>query len=267
MLTTISKVLEQAPELAPLVKEANSWEEFPVENLSQATFSYILSNYLEKTAEIYDIPEHVKRAAKVFKLQNPEVNRIIDKLVNKNLPKLEESSFQALNEKQAEEFLLEKSASDLSDMAGRLGYSFENPELAIRSGQRGFEKQAAVELLEGRVAASEDPRYALLIEKLAEMREWSEKDSWVVGQAVEKLDRETGLHTWGFNFCKEAAVHRSALLVRLAKKDVPVETLLRARKQMEDMVGEKLPDNPQELKTVVETLPLDLRGLIERHLA
>ncbi len=88
---------------------------------------------------------------------------------------------------------------------------------------------------------------------------------WKYVAAFDRLDAETGMRSWGFDFAKEASVKKYALTVKLHKESRPVERLLAAKRHLEDIVGEKLPEDPNELKTVLETLPLDLKKLIERH--
>ena len=265
MLTQIAELIEGHPWLQPLVKEAEDWSTFPVGNQSQTVFSYILADHLQKRAEIFDIPEHVKRAFQMRKVRNPEISRIVDRIAQDQLPKMQEDSFQAF-QKQAEENYLEKSAEEIKDIAEQYGYEFTDASLSIKAGQKGFHKEAAITALEARFAARQDERYVSLrelIEKEAENIEPSK--AWVYAAAIERLDAETGLNSYGFNFSKEASLHRSVLKVKLHQKEVPVENLLAYKKHIEDMVGDKLPDNPQELKVVIDTLPLDLKKLIERH--
>jgi hypothetical protein len=270
LLTIISEVLKQTPELAPLVKEAHKWDDFPVETDSQVLFSYILAGHMEKSAQIYDIPEHVKRAVHMAKIRNPAITRIVDAIASKQLPRLEASTEEALTKEASaelvEEFYLEKSASELRDLASHHSYEFQTPELAIKAGQKLFTKEAALDCLNSRAAASEDVRYAKLAENLEKSAgDLDQKRCADLALALDIIDGETGLSSYGFNFSKEAAVRRSELPVKLDKHSVPIEELLKHHSSLEDIVGEKLPRDPQELKMVMETLPLDHKRIIEKH--
>jgi len=272
VLTTISELLTEFPELSPLVKAAESWDDFPTDTDAQVIFSFALANHMEKSAQIYDIPEHVKRAVAVGKIRNPEITRIVDGIAQKQLPKMQARSNEALTKEAsvpsivAEEFYMEKSAAELRDIADTYGHQFHTPELAIKAGQKGFSKEAAIESLQSRCAASGDKRYEQLVDMLEKTAgDLSTERCATLGAAMDILDRETGLASYGFNFAKEAAQRRSELPVKLDKKTASIEELLQKHQHLENIVGDKLPKDPHELKAVMETLPLDLKRLVERH--
>ena len=263
MITQIATIINKKPELALLVKKAESWDNFPCEDVAQTFFSAILSGYLEKTAAV-PVPEHVKRAVKVRNLSQPSIDEMVSSLVKNHLPQEVETADEHL--KAAEHLLMEKTAAEVREFSEYYNYTFTDPTLKIRAGQEPIYKQAVLEAIEARRAAMDvpvfDPVFAE-IEKCAES---------IIGQPANKildlmkdLDDKVGYTQMGFNFEKDAA-RRSDLLVDMGERKVPIESIIPRIGAISKIGGEPLKtNNLPELKAVLESLPRDLKRLALRY--
>ena len=269
MLIHVAEILKKKPELSKLASLSDDWDSYPCTNQAETMFSAIYAGYLEKTAQIFEVPPFVKRAIKVHGIDQESVDKMVSQLTAENLPKEVQRNNEELA-KAAEYVMMEKTSAEIIDFAEYYNYSFNNPYLAMRAGQVPIQKAAALEALEAREAAISSPLLDVMREALEKSASVLKgKDAAKIVQAFDSLDSKVGYSTMGFNFCKEADLfqRRSTLLVNLAGKQIPIESILAVGKaKIEDILGEKLPsEDPQELKAILETLPRDLAELLLRY--
>ena len=259
-------MLQEVPQLAGLVKLAQDWDEFPCDTKATAFFSNVYSSYLEKTSA-FTAPEHVKRAAKLYKIAQEDVDSIVKTLVQKNLPK--EISRADEQMKQAELVLLEKSAADVQKFAAEFQHQFQDLELQVKAAQIPLYKQACLEAV---VARSSYKPHAALAALHAELTKQAEdilpkEVAEKTVQALEAIDKSAGYAMRGFNFVKDAA-KRSTLYVTCNGNKIPVETFIKLGKdRLSQIIGAPITSlEPQELKAVIESLPRDSIQLLMRHI-
>lgn len=281
---TIKSILTLVPEAMPLVKLASIDKEFPLDNADSCIASALQLKYFEKVAYSpvdFTTLEKVATAVKLWGV-GETVADLSKKMIKaaaatKDDPQnnyfLKEASFQgeiptlAVSKRSEGARALYKAATEN-------GLPFSDA-VELYSGHAHFDKEAALKSLTVRYNATQNVDFVKIARVIVE----SEKDERLqdadnlvkIANFVTSIDEKEGLQFKGFNFFQEAfikeAAFKSALLVKLAGKSVPYESIERVGKTciasyMGADVAREMDSGPENFKQVAETLPLDMQRLL-----
>ncbi len=274
----LKRIVELAPEVAPLVKEAALAEDFPTGNKDSVCASYLRAEYLIHHKGQYVDPVLHSSLVKAAYLY--QVKDALDEVVKKfSKPELQKS---------AQEDLLEKIA-----LFEEYAYSFHQPEKAAElaqhlvshtdredvkkyAGKAFLDKEASVAALARRYQTCKSTQYVkmahLIVDKV------TENDFTKVAEVckmVTELDKINGLDVLGFDFYKEALQTKVAALVEkvtvnLAGKEVPYSAISRlGKKGIADLVGEDIAsgvneNDPFATKQALEASPRDVQLILRK---
>lgn len=284
----LKEILSIVPEALPLVKKANLEEEFPLDSADSSAASYLRLSYLTKVAGKHvdgDQANLIEKAARLYGVKD-QLDKYLGRFVS--MEKKAEASFDPLRltAKQAEinfesdlagfGFLsIEKTASVASDIYETYGDEISSDKVLRYSGHAVLNKEAAVQSLSNRYAATKDAAFVKVAGLI--VREVDATDFKTVSElckTVTQLDKKAGLDIIGFDFYKEALVTKEAACsgsyfgVNVADEVFPyekVEALGKGRigavlgKDIEDA----LTDSPINNKVVIESLPRDLQIILK----
>lgn len=284
------EVLAYMPELSSLVKTAEETENFSVSSPSQALFSYLKVGYMIKVAGLEVEPEQIAYVNKAIKLYG------IEKQADEILSHLE-TRFQI---KQANVLSEEETKRDLSiaqDTFDTMRQGFVNQERLTKIARALYdghsddivsdsikqyacigylEKQAAERALKARFRATSNPTFEKLASVLDNMdiSKFSTDEKRQFADFIYGLDKEAGLTVKGFNIYEEVFMTKKAMasttIVNLTPgKSVPVESIMRIAPDLVDALGadlvRELTKTPEDVRQVVESLPLDLKAILARY--
>lgn len=261
-----------------LIKKANINKDFSTDSKDETLATAVEVAYLIKVAHEhvpYHVQERVTKAVNLYGLTQDVTAYMGSMISNNAMEKVASANEQELR---AAEVIfegnlaglvdLEKIASQAEQLDDNYGEMIKSAEVKRYAGEFVLNKVAAVEHLKARHYLTKNEEFV----KIASIIEASKPDTFtsddnrLIARAVTMLDKQAKLNVKGFNFYKEAFITKqaavSALPVTINGKTIAIETLLSKSAQLEQIVGEKMPTDPQTLKAVVESLPLDLQKMI-----
>lgn len=285
-INQIKPVLELIPEVMELVKQAHVQEPFMTDTRESTMLSALTMEYcklpgvdaptigLEKVAE-------VDRAVELYGLEEdvkPFIEMIHDRYPAGGLTKeaaaeltiaeqILETSFSGFAD-------IEKTASRCQELYDSWGDDLQSEQVLKHAGVGVLNKEAAVFNLMGRYQRTQNEDFVKIAEIVRNTDETklTREEVCLIGNAVTGLDKEAGL--LGFDFFAECLMTKEAaasvLKVNLGGgKSVPVERIIAVAPDLKKAIGsdvaKELTGDPETVKAVAESLPVDLKMIISRH--
>lgn len=280
---SLKAVIGLIPDVVEHIKQAKVEQEFPTDCKDSVLASALEIVYLTKIAH-QKISEtdinRVSKAVSLYKLQD-EVASYSDQMTKSASSVEKEIDYQE-EIKQAEYlfegnlsglFDLEKTASQAESLWDSYSDYITSPEIEIYSGAGYLNKQAAIESLHARALVSKNPKFTKLasIINATKDKDFTVEDNRMISKAVLDLEKSANIYGIGFNFYKEAFLTKAAsvsvLQVKLAGKSVPVESILRTGMDkishyLGSDIAQEMGNDPQQIKAVAESLPLDSQKVL-----
>ena len=285
----IKQILSLLPEAQSLVKKADLVQDYPLDNVDGCIASNLRYAYRVKVAHKTvdpDLAPTLEKAAKLYGVTETvqEFAQKLDMISQQALTKIAEAVFDVPLEQAQANFEgnltgfhdvqdLVKQAEALSSTYGD---KITSEEVKRYSGNCYFDKEAAVASLVARANFTGRPvfsKFAEIIDKGIDGSEQvSSSEIRSICSKITELDKSAGLDKRGFNIYKEAlftkeARLKSALLVKVAGKKVPYESIMKLGSHrigsiLGDDVGKSITGNPYQDKAVIESLPLDSQRVL-----
>lgn len=288
MTTAITnELLGYVPELKELVKSAEQVDSLSTSCKGDTLFSYVKMEFMEKVAGVPVDNTDRARVLKASTLYGIEKNaseivkhmlsRVHIKKASENKKQAEliiaQDNFEAMDSGFINQERMVKMARALSD-----NYHDDITSDAVKmyACDGYLSKSAAFRSLKSRYIATADEAF----NKLAMALDHLNTDSFSVEEKrkfadfVHGMDKKAGLTAKGFNIYKEvfltkSAAIGSALMVQLGNKSVPVEKIIAVAPDLAGAIGpdvaKELQGDPQTVKAVAESLPVDLKGVIAKY--
>jgi hypothetical protein len=287
----LKDILSIVPELKEHIKQANVEEEFPLDNRDGCLASYVRCYYLVKVAGKPvepEIMERLEKAATLYGIKQDAVKFI--SAMKKYAEEKEKKAILELNKVGAEQaqrafehslsgFIdIEKTAETAQELVKQYGTAITSPEVKRYAGQAYFLKEAAIQALEGRTAATGKE----VFRKIAEIVQRSMAQDPTPAEVIDLcakvtvLDKKAGLHMKGFNIYKEVLTSdlekvASVLSVSVCGKNVPYEKIEKlGSHRISQFIGkdvaESMTGDPLHNKHVFEALPLDSQRALDNLL-
>jgi hypothetical protein len=284
---TVKEILNLIPEALPMIKSASLEQDFPLDSKDSTLATALQLKYFEKVAyhpvafndmekialavELYglkdivlDLSSKMVKAAEAKKLAT-EINPLDDYRIKEA----------ALNHDYGSTAQRSSIATELYKQASELGIT-PSDEVILYSGHGFLNKEAAIKSLTVRFDATQDKNFvkvATAIVRDKDSAHLTHPESLVkIANMVSDFDTDNKLNLKGFNFYKEAffvkeAAYKSALMVKLAGKQVPYESIERVgRGHISSYLGadvaKEMTKGASHFKSVVETLPMDMQQIL-----
>lgn len=289
MTTSIAnELLAYAPELKELVKSAEQVDGLSTASKGDTLFSYVKMEFMEKVAgltvdntdryrvlrasTLYDIEKQASEIVKAIQ-RRVQVKQASEMTKSAELV-VAQDTFEAMEAGYVNQDKMVKMARALTD-----AYDADITSDSIKqySCQGYLSKEAAQRSLRSRFQATKDEAF----EKLASALDTLDTGAFTIDEKrkfadfVHGLDKKANLTAIGFNVYKEvfltkAASITSALMVAVSPtKSVPVEKIIAIAPDLAGAMGpevtKELQGDPMTVKSVVESLPLDLKGVLARY--
>lgn len=284
---TLKNILELVPEALPLVKKASIDKELPIDSKDSTIATALHIKYMEKVAhkplDIFAF-DKIASAIELYNVED-QVNDLINKMikaasVKRTKEELSSSENYFLKEASFEGDLGNLPVEECSSTATLLYKEAKErnikPSEAVMlySGNGFLSKEAAVKALAVRYYETNDTNFVKIASAVGRASDSHLNSEMLtnIADTVCKMDQISGLNFKGHNFYKEAfftkeAAFKSALLVKIAGKDIPYESLERlGREKIAAYIGgdvaREMDGGPENFKAVVETLPLDMQRVL-----
>lgn len=282
------EVLAYVPELKEMVKSASEADGFPVSSKEEALMSSVKVGYMVKVAKASTEGLDLTKIAKASELYGvaEQAAQIVESIAAKAMVKkanheklaaeiiIAEDNFQALQGGIVNTEKLTKIARTLYDNHGE-DLTLDAIKQYACAGY--MEKSATIRALKARHRASGIEAF----EKLASAMESFDtgsmplEDKRKLADFINGLDKKAGLVARGFNIFEEVFMTKkaqiaSALMVNITNnKAVPVEKIMSVAPDLVGVLGadvvKELQGDPTTVKSVVESLPLDLKSILAKY--
>lgn len=267
------------PEMTKTASEVS--EGFPVNNRANALMSYLKTEYMLKVANQkvdYDDLVSVHKAVGLFKIA-AEAQELSDRMLSRT-PTAQMTKqaatgqggvdwAQSLIEHQRHGFPdLEKVAEASERLVDAHGDEVTSPVVRLYAGAEVFVKSAALVALEGRHRRFPQIGFDKIASALASRDTLTPEEIRGTCRGVVYLDKQCGLASEGWDFYADSFITKkafvSALTVKVAGKDIPVESILRlpVGQILGDDVAKEMGSDPETVKAVIEALPRDQQQLL-----
>lgn len=267
------------PEMTKIASEIS--EGFPVNNRANSLMSFLKAEYMLKVAGEkvpYDDLVSVQKAVGLFKIAE-EAKALSDRMLSRT-PSAQMTKqaatgqggldwAQSLVEHQRHGFTdLEKVAEASERLVDAHGDAVTSPVVRLYGGAEVFVKSAALAALEGRHRRFPEVGFDKIASALASRDDLSAEDIRRTCRGVIGLDRQCGLASEGWDFYADSFITKkafvSALTVKVAGKEVPVESILRlpVGQILGEDVAKEMGSDPETVKAVIEALPRDQQQLL-----
>lgn len=267
------------PEMTKIASEVS--EGFPVNNRANSLMSFLKAEYMLKVAGEkvpYDDLVSVQKAVGLFKIAE-EAKALSDRMLSRT-PSAQMTKqaatgqggldwAQSLVEHQRHGFTdLEKVAEASERLVDTHGDAVTSPVVRLYGGAEVFVKSAALAALEGRHRRFPEVGFDKIASALASRDDLSAEDIRRTCRGVISLDKQCGLASEGWDFYVDSFITKkafvSALTVKVAGKQVPVESILRLPigQILGEDVAKEMGNDPETVKAVIEALPRDQQQLL-----
>jgi hypothetical protein len=279
-LSTIRNILFLVPEAAPMVKQASVDEEFPLDTRDDAIMSALKVEYMLKVAHepVYqDDYDRIHLAVALY--QAGDIVKQASQAMLSNIGALtKQASSDEVLVKQAEEAIegslcglrpdMDAITAAARHLVSTRGDLVKSATVRRLGGGDDFVRDYAVASLVHREAVTPGYGYGEIAEALTKMASVSKDHACQISDTVRHLDDTTGLRLQGYDLYAEAWVTKqamaSSMLIKLAGRDVPIESILRLPidRILGDDVALACHSHPAEAKAVLESLPLPQQSLL-----
>lgn len=279
----MNEILSIVPDAVGLVKEASLNEEFPLDNADSVCASALRAGYLTKVAGKqvpYSTQESIEKAVQAYGLEQ-SLKPLHDRMTKYASALAAERHYDKKASLELSEDVLAsgfgygcdliKQANYAASLVDRYGDS-NYQEVTLRySGSLPLSEPLLFEALEKRAFVTKNSDYGVIKDSIASytvdaLNAESREKRASLAQFIATLDFKCGYHG---DIYKDAFVKEAACKVRLKTKEVSWESIQKLGKgHIKDLVGKDVADaltgDYANDKAVIEALPLDERGVIER---
>ena len=282
---TIREVINYVPEAYDMMKQAHVEKEFPTNSKDSTAMSALEIEYLTKVAQqrvAEDIVDRVNTAVELYGIKD-DITKLAKTMVNRVNEKQASEVDYEQEVRMAEEYVesqcsglfdLEKVASTSENLYDEYSDYVESDTVKRYAGAGKLIKEAAELALVSRYKNSGNDEFMKIARLIhnTDVNKLDTEDNRAIAQQVSQLDKQAGLY--GYDFYKDAFLVKeadlaSSLQVQLAGKKIPVEKIITTAPSLSGAIGEdvaqQLTGDPEEVKAIAESLPLDLQKIIVKY--
>lgn len=282
----IKEIISYVPEALEFTKQAHVEKEFPTNSKDSTILSALEIAYLTKVANQkvdYEVSERVEKASRLYGVMDKVAE--LSGLLSSRVMEKKASDRQYQDEvRQAEEVIesMRSGLVDLEKIASRSESLYdEYPEyvtsdlVKLYAGEGTLNKEAAELALAVRYKKTGEEGFMKVAKIIhnSDVSKLTPEDNRSIAHAV--LDLEKKAQMYGMDFYRDAFMVKSASIsnattVTINGKSVPVSKIIAVAPSISNVIGEDVAKSiedggPEEVKAIVESLPLDLKSVIAKY--
>lgn len=276
----IRHLLGLVPEVLPLVKEARLVEgAFPIDTPADTVLSALRLEHMLKVAHVpvdRDVYDRVSTAAALYGLSE-QIKQAAESMLNaaQGFHKVASVQDQIADSEFAIENALASFMPNTSAIIKAAEHLVDNYGDMVKSaavrrlgGGDEFDPVLAIAHIACRERETPGRGYGEIALAMTKKASFDQDEVRQICSTIREMDEVSGLNRRGFDIYGEAFITKaaaaSALQVKVAGRNVPVESLMRLPidRLLGDDVAQACAGGPQEFKAVVESLPLEQQQLL-----
>lgn len=282
----VKEIISYVPEAIEFTKQAHVEKEFPTNSKDSTILSALEISYLTKVANEKvdpDTADRVKKASELYGVTQ-KVEELSTLMQDRVLEKSASEREYEEEVKQAEEIIesmrcglvdLEKIASRSEDLFDEYSEHVTSDLVKLYAGAGVLNKEAAELALAIRYkqTGNEDFMKVAKVIHNSDVSKLTPEDNRSIAHAVLDLEKQAQVH--GMDFYRDAFMVKSASIsnattVKISGKDVPVSKIMAVAPTISNVIGEDVAKSieeggPEEVKAIVDSLPMDLKKVLATY--